>query len=123
MGRPARLISLVGDARPAGQARESGKNKMTTQPKPEVKHTPRTDLIRDEVMAGKWSLTDGGGLLEKLELLEIELAATARQRDELLAALRTICHGTMPIDGGETPLEDAQRFAAKAIASAERTAQ
>lgn len=39
------------------------------------RQTPETDATRRDVMAGKWSLTEPGGLLEKLETLK-------RQRDE-----------------------------------------
>lgn len=68
------------------------------------RETPETDATRRDVIAGKWSLTEPGGLLEKLETLECQrdeareesamwekhTVAALRQRDELLAALEEV---------------------------------
>jgi len=54
----------------------------------ETPHTPRTDVIRSETTAGRWSLTKKGGLLEHLEVFETELNAANAENEAMREALK-----------------------------------
>lgn len=50
--------------------------------------TPETDATRKDVMAGRWSLVEKGGFLEKLEKLERERNEARQQVAELTQRLQ-----------------------------------